>query len=736
MKNNILQKTISLLVYLVPVVLILIPNSMFFPFITGKNFAFRILVGLGGILYLLLCLSDKTARPKRGFLFYSILGFLGAVFVADIFAVDVTKAFWSNFERMEGFVGIAHVVLFYFLASFVLRTEEKQNNFFVSFLSTGLAIALYGIVQFVGGLATPAHARIDSTLGNPAYLGGVMLFAFFVTLLIFWRKKTEEQAVAKVFLFGSLLFLVQYLYVFIGIKRSNSSFEFSTVAIVAFCFSLVSALMLFLWKNKTFSRVFVPILYTALLFLFAFVTFYTQTRGAVIGLIGGLIAGSVFVLFNKTDKNIKRVSYIILGGVILVVSLFFAFKNTEYVKTHPVLGRFAVISLSETQTQARAIIWPMAIEASFSSPKTALLGFGQEGFNYVFSHYYRNELWRHEPWFDRSHNVFLDWLVAGGLLSLSLYLSLYIFILYVLIRKKYVEDRVFAALVFGLILAYAFQNLFIFDNIASYLLFFAFIGIINSFTEKENFVEKALQKVHPKNTLPPLGIGGVLLGGIVIVYLINIPGIVQNVRLIGAYTNTKRTNDVSVVKSDFLNSINGFPIGRSEGREYFLSFANQLALMPSVPYDVKAYFTEAVVDEYKKQIIEHPKDARSLLAFVTFTNQITLMTTGEKRQDFVRVSSDLLSKIAEVSPNKPQFSLQNAIFYLNQNDAVKAKEILSQQYEKTPELREVAVLYTFSLLLTGKVTEAKQVINPFSVSKGEVPPFLVAEFAKRGVTLK
>ena len=51
----------------------------------------------------------------------------------------------------------------------------------------------------------------------------------------------------------------------------------------------------------------------------------------------------------------------------------------------------------------------------------------KDTFNYLFNENYNPKMWAHEQWFDRAHNVFLDWLVATGLLGLGFYLLLYFF---------------------------------------------------------------------------------------------------------------------------------------------------------------------------------------------------------------------------------------------------------------------------------------------------------------------
>ena len=81
----------------------------------------------------------------------------------------------------------------------------------------------------------------------------------------------------------------------------------------------------------------------------------------------------------------------------------------------------APFSLADGET--RFAIWHMAFEGLLARPIT---GWGQEGFNYVFNKYYDPTLWGQEQWFDRAHDVFLDWLVAGGVPALLLFLALFV----------------------------------------------------------------------------------------------------------------------------------------------------------------------------------------------------------------------------------------------------------------------------------------------------------------------
>ena len=65
-----------------------------------------------------------------------------------------------------------------------------------------------------------------------------------------------------------------------------------------------------------------------------------------------------------------------------------------------------------------------------------ILGWGQDGFNYVFNKYYDPAMYGQESWFDRAHNAPLDFLVAGGILGFLSYFGLFFSVLYLLWFRK------------------------------------------------------------------------------------------------------------------------------------------------------------------------------------------------------------------------------------------------------------------------------------------------------------
>src|SRR5581483_3389260 len=90
-------------------------TNLFFPYITGKNFAFRILVELAALGYVLLALRVPKYRPKGSLLMWAVVALVVWMGIATIASVDPLKSFWSNFERMDGYIGLIHLFLWFII---------------------------------------------------------------------------------------------------------------------------------------------------------------------------------------------------------------------------------------------------------------------------------------------------------------------------------------------------------------------------------------------------------------------------------------------------------------------------------------------------------------------------------------------------------------------------------------------------------------------------------------------
>src|SRR3989344_4479049 len=346
-----------------------VSNTMFFPFITAKNFLFRIIIEILLALWVILALRDRRYMPRRSLLLLFVAASVGVLILSTIFGVDPSRSFWSNFERMEGLLGYLHLFVYFLILISVNKTEKDWWRFFhVSFLSA-ILVGVYALFQLGGVFQIhQGGVRIDSTLGNATYLAVYMLFHVFLSLYYFLKTKNHLSQVA----------------------------------------------------------------YGALVIFTAFILYETATRGAILGLIGGLFLFGLIFAITSREKKWRYFAFGVLALVIAISAGVYALRDSDFIQNNPTLGRLSNISEQGDDAQARFQIWGMSFEAFKERP---ILGWGPENFSVVFSKYFDPRLSSREPWFDRSHNVILDWLITGGVFGLVSYLGIFATSLWLLLKK-------------------------------------------------------------------------------------------------------------------------------------------------------------------------------------------------------------------------------------------------------------------------------------------------------------
>ncbi len=172
---------------------------------------------------------------------------------------------------------------------------------------------------------------------------------------------------------------------------------------------------------------------------------------------------------EKAEMKLKTICIYTLTLMFLFTVMIFALKDTPLMEGNHALSRISKISLDDPTTQVRLMTWDIAWQGIKEKP---LLGWGQENFIVVYSKYFNPELFAIETWVDRSHNVVLDWFINAGIFGLLFYLSLFVALFY----KLRMPTRIGTFVVLSGVIAYFVQNLFVFDNINTYIMFFTVLA--------------------------------------------------------------------------------------------------------------------------------------------------------------------------------------------------------------------------------------------------------------------
>ncbi len=195
-------------IFTVPFIVLIVSNDMFFPYITGKNFAFRIIVEVAAAAWVLLALYDVRYRPRFSWVAGCAAALLVTMLISNVLGESPAKSFWSNFERMEGYVTLVHFFFYFLMMGTMLTTEQLWNRFFNTTLGVAVIVSFYAFAQVSGAAAVSQGTawRVDATLGNSTYMAVYMLFHVAIAVLMALRTRSRSSqyvygALALVFIF-------------------------------------------------------------------------------------------------------------------------------------------------------------------------------------------------------------------------------------------------------------------------------------------------------------------------------------------------------------------------------------------------------------------------------------------------------------------------------------------------------------------------------------------------------
>ena len=285
---------------------------------------------------------------------------------------------------MEGYIQLVHLYGMFLAVSAVITTRRAWERLFLVSVAVSTVATAKGFLELVASnaLQVTGH-RVESTLGNPSYLAGYLLLHIF--LISYLVASRPEQRARRIVL---------------GIV-------------------LVPELAL------------LP---------------FTGTRGALLGLLAGTATAIFLGLVGRGGRRARRVAVVTAGGLLLVVVGYLGFQAftvfapgtaadlsrrstpADTAGQESLLLRqggadqlLRIVQVASSGSKQRLVAWSVAWKGIEQRP---LLGWGQENFDLI-SVGYRDPRLISGDTFDRSHNVFVQWTVAGGFLGLVAFLALY-----------------------------------------------------------------------------------------------------------------------------------------------------------------------------------------------------------------------------------------------------------------------------------------------------------------------
>jgi len=311
-----------------------------------------------------------------------------------------------------------------------MASKRQTNNSLKLILSTGLIVALYGLLQRLGIdkhiWVQDVQNRVFSTLGQPNWLAAYLLMLIPISMTLSLSKNISKKLSHLCYLTSSLYFLT-LLY-----TKSRSGLAGFTVTFTLFC-----ALILLKKGLKKF-----PI---------KKILFQSSVFGLTLLFVGSYLTPSIKQILNQSSSNQPA---------------------APTVQTDQPLGAPAITLGGSKSSDIRKVVWQGAIDVWRHYP---IFGSGVETFAYSYYNFRpieHNYLSEWDYLYNKAHNEFLNFLATTGAVGLAAYLLIILwFTTWTLKHLKSDPSHLLAALLAGFA-GLAVSNFFGFSVVPVALFFF------------------------------------------------------------------------------------------------------------------------------------------------------------------------------------------------------------------------------------------------------------------------
>jgi O-antigen ligase len=423
-----------------------------------------------------LSLSFEMTKNMSGMIIWIVSLFFLAFTISTIFSIDPSQSFWGSFFRKQGLIMHIHYFVFFLLLLFNLAPSrersvgyvKKINKIISAILFGSFFVSILGILQWLGydplpwQERIPLFGRITSTMGQPIFLANYLLFVIPLTVYRIYdlRFKIQDLKIKKKSQSDSF----------------NSPFEGSAMVAVG-----VVTTKQKLINNTKLIRL---TLYIVLLALQLSTLLFTYTRGAIIGLVFGILFFFVAypLVIKKNKKAFFKSILLFLLSIFLIIFFIMVTRSDENYANRLYWRMKNIVDLEHGSTALRVKYWTSAFDAIRKKP---ILGYGPENQQGVLVEYHDNTWIPYEkiglvP--DRAHNEYLDIAISGGLVLLLSYLLMLFYVFYVGLKTIYYgkdkQKQILLILILSSLFSYSVSLFFAFSVVEISTFFYLFIALV------------------------------------------------------------------------------------------------------------------------------------------------------------------------------------------------------------------------------------------------------------------
>jgi O-antigen ligase/Flp pilus assembly protein TadD len=612
-------------------------KKLFFSYDSEKGLFFRLVLEILFGLWLILIVKTPSFRPRPTPINIALGFFSIVLIIVDILGVDTYLSVFSNFERMAGLILYLCIFAYCLVISSIITSPKRWLIFGISLSVIAFIVATKGIIQSYDQEEMLINSgRAISTIGNANQLASYLILGFFVVGL------------------------------------------------------LINEWILPLRKSKPLLSALLVIIAGIFLIIYLICLLKTSTRGALIGLILGSGLMLILLFFKTSQKSTKLISGIILISVFLSVSGLFYFRKATFIQQNSALNRITRITDNDgTNTlKSRLENYKVAIEGIKAKP---FFGWGQETYHYTYAQFFNPKLYADATWYDRVHNVILEWLIIGGILGLIAYSCLWGTVVYQLWRKNSSLNIIQKIILSGFLFAYFVGNLSLFDNLLSLMAFMIVIAFIENHTLTE---QKPSFELNHKIFL--ISSTAIIISTFFLIKITCQQAYQANKAIVKAYSAGSLEEVIETYAQAYPKAI----IGRQEIAEQLANMAKDIANNP-IPEATKQRYFEVAKSIMLSEIGQHPKYARL---------QIIYGNLLEAQGDNLGAIKTF-EKVQNLAPKRQSNLMQLAMLYAKNREFDKANSLLEKTYLLEKQNEEPIVYQAIVWAMKGEHGNSKKEIN-------------------------
>lgn len=640
MFSKIISRIIFVLLLLSTFTALVYPKTLFYSYDSEKGLFFRFLIEIIMGLWVILCLKEPSFRPRRTFINSALALLTLVLIVVDMLGIDTYLSVFSNFERMAGLMLYLCVFGYYLVISSVVNTPKRWLIIGLALSITAFIVAIKGIMQgYNQEEMILNNGRVVSTIGNANQLASYLLLGFFIVglLITTWilpLLKTKP-IIAKLYIVIASIMLGVYLWCFLQ----------------------------------------------------------TSARGALAGLLLAIVVMTMITFFTARQPIVKRGLAIGFLGLLLLLSTIFYFRKEPFVQQNSALNRITRITDSDgTNTlQSRIENYKIALDGIKARP---FLGWGQETYHYTYAQYFNPTLYADAAWYDRVHNVLLEWLVTGGILGLIAYILLWVAVVYQLWQKNSALNLKHKIFLSGFLVAYFISNISLFDNLLSLMAFMTVMAFIENHSRPQ--VVEPYRILHNKVIM-----SGSMITIAMVFFLLNMTK--QAYQTNKAIANAYRAGSLEEVIETYAQAYPKALIGRQEVAEQLVNITQDVK-NSNVPKATQVHYFEVATKIMQAEITHHPHYARLQIIYGNLL----------EAQGKIAEATKVFEHVQELAPKRQNSLIQLAMLYAQNKQFEKASTLLQNTYLLEPKHEEVKVFQAIVMAMNGEKQQSDTLLKGLS----------------------